>query len=173
MTQRACGTGDLLKGPEPGVFTAVYAEMGAKPLPAAAAEGLATTILRAVVIVPTHLSQAWPLRMPVCHGASAPLSRACVCLPATLVCALRAETHSRLRIHLNRDRRPRGLRVSRPTPSPPAAASTSLTTYCHSACAPSAAAHPFCVPSIRACCVAQTFTVSLQPRASPAAAQAI
>jgi hypothetical protein len=46
--------GDLLKGPEPGVFTQVYKEMGAKPLPAAAAEGIATNLLRLVTTSRTN-----------------------------------------------------------------------------------------------------------------------
>jgi hypothetical protein len=45
---------DLLKAPETGVFTQVYKEMGAKPLPAAAAEGLATNLLRLVTTSRPH-----------------------------------------------------------------------------------------------------------------------
>ena len=40
--------GDLLKGPEKGVITAAYKELGAKPLAGAATEGLATSLYRSV-----------------------------------------------------------------------------------------------------------------------------
>lgn len=44
----AADKGDLLKGPAKGVISAAYKELGAKPLPGAATEGLATTLYRSV-----------------------------------------------------------------------------------------------------------------------------
>jgi hypothetical protein len=70
------------------VFTAVYDEMGAKPLAAAAAEGLATTLLRAVVSFPTRPSQAWPLTKSVGAGGAGTACQEPVCVPPLDLLAL-------------------------------------------------------------------------------------